>query len=91
MDFTNCAQCGKAIESKGIQYRGRLFCSDECCEEFEVERADRGDPDSDDLADDDLAEEDFGAVDLDEGDHGYQGQDDDTSAEFDDEDDFKIR
>ncbi len=45
MDFKTCSQCGIEIEGKGIHFRDRVFCSDECCEEFEVEFAARGVPD----------------------------------------------
>ena len=91
MDFTTCTQCGTVIESTGIQYRGRTFCRDECCEKFAAEHADWGEPDSDDLADERFVEEDFGEVDLDDDGLGYQDQDADTTVGFDDEDDFRIR
>ena len=35
MDFKVCVQCEKEIEGKGILFRNKYFCSDECCEEFE--------------------------------------------------------
>ena len=56
MEFTACSQCGKEIEGKGIHFRGRSFCSDECCEEFEAEFAEGSEPDAMDLSGDDTAE-----------------------------------
>ena len=82
MELTACAQCGMDIESKGIHFRGRTFCSDECCEEFDTRLVDKEDPDLDDLDDfdpDDLGEE-----------LGYRDGDDDDDDLLDDDDDFKI-
>jgi hypothetical protein len=70
------------IESKGIHFRGRTFCSDECCEEFDVRLVDKEDPDLDDLDDfdpDDLGEE-----------LGYRDGDEDDDDLLDEDDDFKI-
>ncbi len=49
MDFNACAQCGTEIEGQGIHFRGRNFCSDECCEEYEAEFADKDEPVIDEL------------------------------------------
>lgn len=82
MDFSVCSQCGIEIEGKGIHFRDRVFCSDECCEEFEEEFVTRGEPDIDDL-DEDLTE-DFDGEDL-----GYRDGDEEEKDDFLD-DDFAI-
>lgn len=64
MDFSVCYQCGIEIEGKGIPYRGCLFCSDGCCEEFTDKLATSGKLELDDL-DEDLDVDDLDAVDLD--------------------------
>ncbi len=63
MDFSVCAQCGIEIEGKGIHFRNKVFCSDECCEEFEEAFSSSDEPDMEDLGedlDDDFSEEDLG-------------------------------
>ena len=81
MDFNVCTRCGVEIESKGIHFRNKVFCSDECCEEFEAEAADKSEPVIAELVDDDL--------DLDdEDDLGYSEDDDDTDPL---DDDFDIK
>lgn len=83
MDFNVCTQCGVDIENKGIHFRNNVFCSDECCEEFEAEMADKSEPVIDELVDDDLVPDD---------DLGYRDDDDDVDPlddDFDiDPDDF---
>ena len=83
MDLSVCAQCGVEIEGEGIRFRGRSFCGDECCEEFEAgvdvdEEPDPAELENEDFTDDDLDE-----------DLGYR---DDAEEEFDegDDDDFAI-
>lgn len=46
-----CDQCGAELEAenKGIRHRRRLFCSDECCETFEDQFMESGEPDELDL------------------------------------------
>ncbi len=83
MDFSVCTQCGAEIESKGIHFRNHVFCSDECCEEYETEFADKDEPVIDELVDEDSETED-----LDE-DLGYRDGDDSDS--LDDDDDFNIK
>ncbi len=83
MDFSVCAQCGAEIESKGIHFRNNVFCSDECCEEYETEFAAKDEPVIDELVDEDSESED-----LDE-DLGYR--DGDESDSLDDDDDFDIK
>jgi hypothetical protein len=73
MDFSVCTQCGVEIESKGIHFRNLVFCSDECCEDYEAEFADKDEPVIDELVDEDLGpdedlEEDLGYRDDDDGD-----------------------
>ena len=81
MDFNVCSQCGKEIEGKGIQFRGRSFCGDECCEEFEAEFSEGKEPQPMDLSGDDADD------DLDDG-LGYR----DGPVEDDDmlDDEFAI-
>jgi hypothetical protein len=63
MNLKQCAQCGVGIEIKGIQFRGKTFCGDECCEKFDASFADGGAPGLDDF-DDGLDDEDFDEDDL---------------------------
>jgi hypothetical protein len=35
MDSKVCSQCGAELESMGVQFKDKVFCSDECCDEFE--------------------------------------------------------
>ena len=59
MDFSVCGRCGKEIESKGIHFRNFVFCSDECCEEFDAEHSEKVEPNLEALDDEDFeAEED---------------------------------
>ena len=86
MDFSVCAQCGVEIESKGIHFRNHVFCSDECCEEYETEFAEKGEPVLDELVNDDLVPEE-----LEDDDLGYR--DNDLDDDLDDalDDDFNIK
>lgn len=85
MDYNVCARCGVEIESKGIHFRNKVFCSDECCEEFEAEAADKSEPVMDELVDDDLGpDDDLGYRDGDDGDD--DGDDGDPL-----DDDFDIK
>lgn len=86
-----CAQCGSEIEGKPVTFRGRWFCSDDCCETFDQDFALKGEPGADDL-DDELEadfEDDFDEDDFDE-DLGYKDDEDDEDDGFDldDDDDF---
>jgi len=85
MDFTVCTQCGVEIESKGIHFRGHVFCSDECCEEYEAEFADKDEPVIDELMKDDL-----GSEELDDN-LGYRDGDDSGSLDDDEDDEFDIK
>ena len=82
MDFSVCTQCGVEIESKGIHFRNHVFCSDECCEEYEAEFADKDEPVIDELIDEDPESEDT--------DENLGYRDDDDSDPHDD-DDFDIK
>ena len=84
MDFTVCTQCGVEIGSKGIHFRGHVFCSDECCEEYEAEFADKDEPVIDELMEDDL-----GSEELDDN-LGYRDGDESDSLDHDDEFDIKL-
>jgi hypothetical protein len=85
MDFSVCAQCGAEIESKGIHFRNHVFCSDECCEEYEAEFADKDEPVIGELLDDGHDPED-----IDENDLGYREDGLDESLD-DNDDDFDIK
>ncbi len=50
MDQETCAHCGGAVADGGIRHRQRMFCSDDCCEAFEDELLDTGEPAPEDLA-----------------------------------------
>ena len=77
MDFNVCAQCGAEIESKGIHFRSKVFCSDECCEVFEAAAAEKIEPVIDELVDDDLVPDEDEAL-------GYRDGDDDADPLDDD-------
>jgi hypothetical protein len=85
MEITQCTYCGIEIEGKGIQFRGKAFCGDECCEEFEAEFIARGEPKLDELAEDELDDVDFEDDGL-----GFVEEVDVVSKEFGDDDDFAI-
>jgi len=87
MDFSICTQCGVEIENKGIHFRNRVFCSDECCEDFEAEFADKDGPVIDELLDDDLDPDDL--EDIDEDSIDFDDDDEDIDDSLDD--DFDIR
>ncbi len=81
MDFHVCARCGQEIEGMGIHFRKGVFCSDECCEEFEAELSEKIEPDLDNLEVDDFDDDD-------DDDLGFD--DDDIDADLlDDEFDIK--
>lgn len=79
MESNVCSRCGHEIEGRGIQFRRRQFCSDECCEEFEAEVVDRSGPAPGEL-DADLLD-----VDLPPGGLGYQDEEDDFPLDPDDD------
>ncbi len=83
MDFSVCAQCGVEIENKGIHFRNHVFCSDECCEEYEAEFADKNEPVIDELVDGNPGPEDI------DDDLGYR--EDDVEDPLDGDDDFDIK
>lgn len=78
MDFSVCSQCGIEIEGKGIHFRDREFCSDECCEEFEDEFSKLGEPDLESLDEDN--DEDFDEEDL-----GYKEEEVEADSLLDDD------
>ena len=83
-DYSVCTQCGAEIEESGIQFRGHMFCSDECCEEYELEFQEKDEPEIEDFDPDDEDIEDF------DDDLGYSDKDDFDGDNMDD-DDFDIR
>jgi hypothetical protein len=80
MDFKVCAQCGKEIEGVGVQFRNRVFCGDECCDEFEAEMSEDVEIPLDDLDEDEL-------LNRSHDDLGYR---EDTDLDDDFDDDFSI-
>ncbi len=83
MDFKVCSQCGKEVEDSGVMFRGKVFCSDGCCDEHEEEFSSSDIPTMKDLSE----EEDN--VDENQDDLGYRG-DSGFESEIDD-DDFNIQ
>ncbi len=86
MDYSVCSRCGVEIESKGIHFRNKVFCSDQCCEEFEAEAADKSEPVMGELVDDDLGSDDEDDLDYRDGDDSDDGDplDDDFDIKPDD-------
>ncbi len=81
-DYSVCNQCGIEIEEKGIHFRGRIFCCDECCEEYEKEFQEKDEPELDELEDEIIE----GEVEL-----GFS-EDEDFESETDPlDDDFDIK
>ena len=54
MSSDRCAHCGVLIEEMGLEYKGLLFCSDDCCEEYEDNLLTNGEPDPAELNDEEL-------------------------------------
>jgi hypothetical protein len=78
-----CSQCGADIDGPNIRHRGRLFCSDDCCETFEEEFLTKGEPGRDELdvdlgLDVDFDEDDLDDEELEEDDDGDLDEEDDT-------------
>lgn len=83
MDIQVCVQCGVEIDGKGVRFQDRVFCGDECCDEFEEEYSVAGVPLPEDLEDeeDELLSRTREAL-------GYREEDDldeDPDLEFDDD------
>jgi len=78
-----CAQCGGEVDGEGIRHRGRLFCSDECCEEFEEDFLTRGEPGVEELDGDDDDDFDEDDLDIDEDDDDGDFVDDDIDSDDD--------
>ncbi len=83
-DYSVCNQCGAEIEEKGIHFRDHVFCSDECCEEYEAEFQDKDEPELEELADDEEADDDL------ENELGYQKKDEYGEDTDSLDDDFDI-
>jgi hypothetical protein len=82
MSQSICSQCGADIDGTGIRHRGRLFCSDECCETYEEEFLTKGEPGLDEL-DGDLDEE----LEFDEDDLEDEELEEDDDFDVDEDDD----
>jgi hypothetical protein len=50
MDPEICEYCGGTLQDPAIRHRQRVFCSDDCCEAFEDELVQNGEPAAEDLA-----------------------------------------
>jgi hypothetical protein len=53
MKPNRCAQCGAEIEGKGVRFRSRDFCDDDCLDEFGAQVANREGSTGGDLEEDD--------------------------------------
>lgn len=82
MDFKQCSQCGKEVEGNGVLFRDKVFCSDECCDEFEEDVSTKDVPSMKDLEEENCEDESQDNL-------GYRG-DDDLDDGLDD-DDFNIQ
>ena len=83
-DYSVCTQCGAEIEDSGIQFRGHVFCSDPCCEEYENDFQEKDEPGIDELDPGDSAEENS------DDDFGYREKDNYSDGDGDGDDDFDI-
>ena len=83
MSIKECAWCGEEIANEGIKYNKLLFCSEECCDDYQDDVASKDD-DLDDM-EDDFAEGDIKELDFEE--DGFLDDDGDDSAGYD-KDDF---
>ncbi|MFH1843174.1 MAG: hypothetical protein ABIF77_08190 [bacterium] len=79
MSVVHCTWCGAEITEEGVGYKGRLFCSDECCEQYQDDLEKNGEPNPEEL------EQDFIADDLEIYDFS-----DDGEMITDDEDDLDL-
>ncbi len=66
MDNLECSWCGVPLEEKGVPFKGLLFCSLECKEEWEQDLADSEDFDLDEIAGDEFDEDDEVLTDFDD-------------------------
>ena len=82
MDDIACKQCGAAIEVESVTWQGLEFCSDDCCEEYELALSNATEPDELALAEED--EPDLGA------DLGYRNGDEEEEDDLLD-DDYAIK
>lgn len=91
MDFSACKQCGKEIEGKGIQFRGKNFCGDECCELFEEKHVAVDEPDFKELDEEELELDDMEADASDDG-LGYENDPTQEKVRnpLDEDDEFEI-
>ncbi len=86
MDFDACSQCGKKIEGQGVQFRGRVFCGDVCCDEFEEELLAKDELEMEEIDELEVLDEDEFVAATSE-DLGYRTE---SGLEDFDEDDFAI-
>jgi hypothetical protein len=82
MGVKECAWCGEEITGEGIKYNKLLFCSEECCDDYQDDLAAKDD-DLDDL-DDELSEEDLKELDFEDSDFPDDDSDDRSAYEGDD-------
>ncbi len=78
-DYSVCTQCGAEIEESGIHFRGYVFCSDACCEEYETEFQDKDEPGIDELDPEETS------LDNPDDDFGYREKEGFDDSELDDE------
>jgi len=82
MNVDHCTWCGAEITAEGVGYKSRLFCSDECCEEYQNDLEKNGEPNPEEL------EKDFIVEDLESFDYGDDGEISDDDEDLDLVDDF---
>lgn len=54
MDASECAWCSAEIESAGVPYKGMMFCSTDCRDDWEDDNVDVGDIDLDEFEERDV-------------------------------------
>ena len=67
MSVDECAWCSEEITGESVRFKNLVFCSAECCEEYQEDLARDDEPEPGDL-DDDLSDEDLEDYDFDDDD-----------------------
>jgi hypothetical protein len=84
MSVDECAWCSAEITGESVRFKNLVFCSAECCEEYQEDLASDDEPDPGDLegelSDEDLEDYDFDDDDDDDGELDDDLLDDDSLA-----------
>lgn len=75
MSMDKCAWCSGEVTDDDVRYRKRLFCSDECCDEYQDDLTTNGEPNPEEL------EQEFSAEDIE--DIGFADEEDEDPLEND--------